>query len=301
MSNSEAAPAVPGDNAPPPGSSGRVQADIGGVSHRGCVRAINQDHFLVVRFDRNLWTLLTNLPRGDIPQHHQEVGYGMVVADGMGGAPAGEVASRQGISILVDLVLHTPDWILGGGAPQTDRVLQRMAERYRDIDVALREQVSADPGLAGMGTTMTLAVSLGPDLVLAHIGDSRAYLFRAGQLHQLTHDHTVTQQLLAAGVIRPDEAATHQLRHLLTRVLGGSAGHVKAECQSLTLSDGDQLLLCTDGLTNMVKDDTIGEVLRGAETADKACQSLLGLAIAHGGKDNVTAVVARYRFTQAQS
>jgi protein phosphatase len=294
MSNSEA----DSDSPPPPGSSVRVQADIGGVSHRGCVRANNEDHFLVVRFDRNLWTLLTNLPEGDVPQHHREGGYAMVVADGMGGATGGEVASRRGIGLLIDLVLHTPDWMLGGGAPQIDMVLQRMTERYRNIDAALTEQGSTDPSLAGMGTTMTLAASLGTDLVVAHIGDSRAYLLHAGQLHQLTQDHTVTQQLLSLGLIRPDEAATHRLRHVLTRVLGGSAGLVKAECQSLTLSDGDRLLLCTDGLTNVVNDATIGKVLLEAETADKAGQVLLALAMAHGGPDNVTAVVAHYRITQ---
>jgi protein phosphatase len=295
MSNSEGTPV----NLPAPGSSGRVQADLGGVSHRGCVRSNNEDHFLVMRFERSMRPLLTNLPAEDIPSQHEEIGYGMIVADGLGGAAAGEVASRRAIAILVDLLLHTPDWIMGGGAPRVERVLERMAERYRQIDAALTEQGNTDPSLAGMGTTMTLAFSLGPDLVLAHIGDSRAYLLRGGQLYQLTRDHTFTQQLLAAGILRPEEVATHQFRHVLMRVLGGGAGQVEAECQSLTLEDGDQLLLCTDGLTNMVEDAAIGEVLQGAESADKACQTLLGLALAHGGLDNVTVVVARYRFAPA--
>ena len=295
MSNSEADRSNP---PAPPGSSARVQADIGGVSHRGCVRANNEDHFLVVRFDRHLQPLLTNLPEGAIPAQHEEVGYGMVVADGLGGMAAGEVASRRAISILVDLVLHTPDWVLGGGGPQIERVLQRMAVRYRTIDAALTEQASNDPSLAGMGTTLTLAASLGADLVLTHIGDSRAYLLRSGGLYQLTRDHTLTQQLVSAGVIRPEEVATHHLRHVLTKVLGGSAGRVEAECQSLTLCDGDQLLLCTDGLTTMVEDATIAETLRGAESADKACQTLLDRALARGGKDNVTVVVARYRIPE---
>ena len=280
----------------PPGSSVRVRADLAGVSHCGRVRPNNEDHFLVVNFDRSLRTVATNLPEGYVPRHHQEAGYGMVVADGLGGAAAGEVASREAIARLVDLVVQTPDWIMRGGTVQIDQVLQRMSERFRQVDAALTEQGSNDPSLAGMGTTMTLACSLGATLVLAHVGDSRAYLLREGQLYQLTRDHTLTQQLLDSGVIRPEEAATHQLRHVLTRVLGGNDGRIATECHGLSLEDWDQLLVCTDGLTNMVADAIIEETLRKSETADKACQALLDLALANGGKDNVTVVVARYRF-----
>ena len=279
-----------------PGSSARVHADLAGVSHRGCVRPNNEDHFLAVRFDRSLWTVATNLPAGDVPPHHEEVGYGMVVADGLGGAAAGEVASRQAIARLVDLVLHTPDWIMRGGAAQIDQVLHRMAERYRQVDATLTEQGNRDPSLAGMGTTMTLAASLGSALVITHVGDSRAYLLRAGQLHQLTRDHTLTQQLLDTGMLRPEEAVRHQFRHVLTRVVGGNDGRLAAECHGLALADGDQLLLCTDGLTNMVGDAAIAETLRKAESAERACQALLDRALANGGKDNVTVVVARYHF-----
>src|SRR5262245_66632325 len=106
------------------------------------------------------------------------------------------------------------------GNREAERVMERAAERYRVVDATVREKAQADPALAGMGTTMTLACSLGPILVLAHIGDSRAYLFRAGQCYQLTRDHTIAQDLLDLGIIRPADAVWNYFKHSLTRVLG---------------------------------------------------------------------------------
>jgi protein phosphatase len=179
--------------------------------------------------------------------------------------------------------------------PEIERVMQRMTERYRRVDAALREEARADPGLAGMGTTMTLACSLGADLILAHVGDSRAYLLRGGALHSLTRDHTLVQELVDRGVVRPEQAAQHPFRHVLTRALGGSGGEIEAEVQHLLLADADQLLLCTDGLTDMVDATTIGAILQSAASSDDACQALVELALQNGGKDNVTVVLARYR------
>jgi protein phosphatase len=278
------------------GASPAAQVDLAALSHPGKVRPNNEDHFLVVRFHRALQTLLTNLPEGLVPPRAEEAGYGLVVADGLGGMAAGEVASRSAIGTLINLALATPDWVLTGGGPEVERVMRRMAERYRRVDAALREQASADPSLAGMGTTMTLACSLGADLVLAHVGDSRAYLLRGGALHPLTRDHTLVQELVDRGVVRPEQAARHPFRHVLTRALGGAGGEIDAEVQRVALADGDQLLLCTDGLTDMVDPAAIGAVLRGAASSGGACQALVELALQEGGKDNVTVVLARYRF-----
>ena len=131
-------------------------------------------------------TMLTNLPPGASPER-AETAYGLLVADGMGGAAAGEVASRTAITILVDLVLRTPDWIMRPDEGLIREVLGRMDRRFRQVNQALAEQARSEPDLAGMGTTMTLACSHGADLVVAHVGDSRAYLFRQGRLAQLTH------------------------------------------------------------------------------------------------------------------
>jgi protein phosphatase len=216
---------------------------------------------LVVRFHCALQTVLTNLPDDLIPVRAEEVGYGMVVADGMGGMAAGEVASQEAIRSLINLALATPDWVMKKGKPEIERVMQRMAERYRRVNEALREEARADARLSGMGTTMTLACNIGSDLVLAHVGDSRAYLVHNGELHRLTYDHTLVQELVDRGVVRPEHAATRPFRHVLTRYLGGDRGEMEAEIQRVSLADADQLLLCTDGLTDMVDDTTIGAIL----------------------------------------
>ena len=271
-----------------------VQVDLAGLSHPGKVRPNNEDHFLIARFDRSLRTLLTNLPPGHVPDQSGETAYGMLVVDGMGGEAAGEVASRTAVSILIDLVLRTPDWILRLDQHWLQRVHQRMEQRFQQVQDALTGQAREDPALAGMGTTMTLACSLGADLLLAHAGDSRAYLFRQDRLHRLTCDHTVAQSLADVGAIRPEEVATHPLRHVLTNVLAAREGPVRVESRDLPLEDGDQILLCTDGLTDLVPDETIRDVLRRAGTAQDDCAALLDLALESGGKDNVTVVLGRY-------
>jgi protein phosphatase len=283
---------------PPPPLSSQVKVDLGAVSHPGRVRPNNEDCYLVATFDRSLQMLLTNLPAGSIPGRVQEVGYGMLVADGIGGMAAGEVASRLAASTLIDIALATSDWIMRLDGDGLERVMRRFAEYYRAVDAALRAKARTDPRLYGMGTTMTLMSSLGADLVLAHVGDSRAYLFRAGRLRQITRDHTVAQAMADAGEIRPEEVRTHRQRHVLTRALGETAEPVDADIDHLRLLDGDQILLCTDGLTEMVEDTAIAAVLGAAATAQKACEALLEAALRGGGKDNVTLTLARYRFAR---
>lgn len=276
-----------------------VRVDVGALSDAGKVRPNNEDHFLVARLDRNLRTLLTNLPPGQIPEQCGETGYSMLVADGMGGEAAGEVASRNAIGILVDLVLQTPDWILRFDDGWLQAVRRRMEQRFQQVQETLTGQAREDPALSGMGTTMTLACSVGADLLLVHAGDSRAYLFRNDRLHRLTCDHTIAQSLADVGAIRPQDVATHPLRNVLTNVLGDRAKPVRVECRELHLVDGDQILLCTDGLTDLVPDDAIRETLRSAGTAANACRALVDQALDAGGRDNVTVVLGRYHVPEA--
>jgi protein phosphatase len=278
--------------------SSRVEVDLGGLSDRGKVRPNNEDHFLVARFDRGMRVLLTNLPPDNLPQHTGETAYGMLVADGMGGAVAGEVASSTAIRVLLDLILATPDWIMLLDEQRLQQVQDRMAQRLEQVNEALAEQARAEPELAGMGTTMTLTGSLGSDLIVCHVGDSRAYLYRQGKLHRLTRDHTLAQALADAGEIRPSQAATHRLRHVLTNALGPRMGEISVEARRLHLQDGDQVLLCTDGLTEMVSDRVLADVLGRPGPAGDACRALVELALQAGGKDNVTVVLGRYRFLE---
>jgi protein phosphatase len=147
-----------------------------------------------------------------------------------------------------------------------------------------------------MGTTLTVACSLGPELYLGHVGDSRAYLLRAGVLTRLTRDHTYAQALADCGHISQDEVAAHRLRHVLTRVIGRHGGRVEADVSRVRLADGDRLLLCTDGLHDLVSGETIRDLLAYVGTAAAACDALIDAALRSGGRDNVTVVVAGYRF-----
>jgi protein phosphatase len=292
-------PLLPQQDGGPASISSLVEVDLGALSHPGKVRTNNEDHYFVARFDRSMRPLLTNLSLVDLPDSTTEAAYGLLVADGMGGHAAGEVASRTAISVLVDLVLRSPDWIMRLDEQGIQMVLRRMEQRLRQVQLALAERARADARLSGMGTTLTLACSFGADLLLAHVGDSRAYLHRRGQLRQLTRDQTVAQELLDSGAIRPEEAATSPLRHVLTGALAATGSKVRVELNPWRLADGDQLLLCTDGLTDMVPNAAVAEALRQPGSAADACRTLVDLALEAGGKDNVTAVLCRYHIPAA--
>ena len=213
----------------------------------------------------------------------------MVVADGMGGHAAGEVASRLAISALVGLALRdTRLDLLGrrGNAPEMER---RARQAVQQVGSMLVERGRQDAALRGMGSTLTAARSCGRDLLIVHVGDSRAYLFRAGRLERLTKDHTYAQMLVDAGQLSASDATLSRFRHILVNALGGSAEHVEVDVDLLRLEDGDRLLLCSDGLTDCVDDDTIAATLAGALPSSDVCQRLLQLALDGGGRDNITA------------
>ena len=274
--------------------SSRIHVDVSGYSHRGKVRPQNEDHFLISRFGRFLESVSTNLPGDQVPQRAAEVGYAMIVADGMGGHAAGEVASQMAISGLLRLILARPDWILRFDETQSKEVQRRAIQRLQDVHVELVAHAKTNPALDGMGTTVTVAVSLADDLQITHVGDSRAYLLRGTSLSRLTRDHTYVQQLVERGQLSTDDAAKHQLRHILTGVVGGTSTEVDVDVDLVKLNDGDKLLLCSDGLTDLVTDADLARVMIEMTTSDEACHRLVDLALDRGGRDNITVIVARY-------
>jgi serine/threonine protein phosphatase PrpC len=277
--------------------SSSVQVDVSGLSHAGKVRARNEDHFIVMRIGRYLETAHTSLPPGEVPQRAEEAGYAMIVADGMGGHAAGELASRMAISGLVKLALAMPDWIFRIDETVEAEATQRSRRRFRDLNALLIEHARQDPEVRGMGTTLTAARTMGRHLQVVHVGDSRAYLLRGTRLHRLTRDHTYVQLLIDSGQLSPAEAANFSGRHVLVNALGGSDTDVEVDVNHLKLASGDRLLLCSDGLTDMVDEETIGQVLIESGESAEACRRLIDLALAGGGKDNVTAIVATYVFS----
>jgi protein phosphatase len=276
--------------------SSLVQVDIAALSHPGRVRKENEDHFIAGRFDRTMRTLATNLPEGQIPPEVTETCFAYMVADGVGGAVAGELASRTAVQTLVDLVLDSPAWIMRFDGDCADLVLKRTAERFQKAREQLVAKAAEDPRLKGMATTVTFVCTAGHDLLTAHVGDSRAYVLRkGGSLERLTRDQTMAQSLADAGAIEQKDVEHHPSRHILTSALASRGVFAQVELKHFRIEDGDRLLVCSDGLTEMVPEETVAQVLGEDEPAAKTCQRLVDLALEAGGKDNVTAIVAGYR------
>ncbi len=275
-----------------------LSVDLGSATHPGHIREKNEDSYLVMRFGRSLEKLSTNLDENLLESNYSLTGHGMLVADGMGGLPAGEMASRLALAKLIELIVDTSDWTLALKRERDVKtVMDRMTRRFFQIDEILKEEAKMDPALDGMGTTLTVAGILGNDLVIGHVGDSRAYLLRGDHFRQLTTDHTMAQALIDAGVATSGDPAPRSMRHVLTAAIGSLDNRILPQVQRFRLSAGDQLLLCTDGLTEMVDEDIITRMLLEAESAQSACESLIDLALAAGGSDNITLILAR--FTEA--
>ena len=198
----------------------------------------------------------------------------IAVADGMGGHIGGEIASSVAMEAAASAV--------GGGAE----------ERVRIANLAVIDRILEQPRLAGMGTTLTLAV-LGGDgsMDLAHIGDSRAYLLRDGTLQRLTRDHSLVAEMIESGELDPAAASSHPFRSVITRALGMER-NVDVDTSDHRLEPGDRVLLCSDGLTNMVEEDDIAGIAGDAESPGDAVWGLIAAANQAGGIDNISVVAA---------
>jgi serine/threonine protein phosphatase PrpC len=272
-----------------------LEGEVAAATHQGHVRENNEDSYFLMKFGRSLEKLSTNLEDYFLEENYSITGFGILVADGMGGMAAGDVASRMAICKLIELVIDTSDWTLAlKRNKDVKTVFERMTRRFYEIDRTLKEAAKSDHTLYGMGTTLTVAGTLGNDLVLGHVGDSRAYLLRGNIFRQLTRDHTLAQMLIDAGVANSDDPAPRSMRHVLTAAIGSLDERIEPQVQRFRLRSGDQLLLCTDGLTEMVNDELIASVLRESASAQAACENLIDMALGAGGTDNVTVALARF-------
>jgi protein phosphatase len=222
---------------------------------------------------------------GLVRQANQDSGYAgphlLVVADGMGGHAAGDVASSIAIGEMVSL---------DGESYGADDALDVLAEAMRTANIELQQAIQHQPELQGMGTTVTALLRTGNKIAVAHIGDSRAYLLREGVLTQITHDHSFVQSLIDEGRITEDEAESHPQRSLVTRVLTGQQDD-EPDLAMREARVGDRYLLCSDGLSGFVARDTIQEVLEQAMAPGATADRLLELAMRAGAPDNVTCII----------
>ncbi len=203
-----------------------------------------------------------------------------VVADGMGGAQAGEVASGLAVEAFAQ------------GLTESGSAEERLASTAREANRRIFELASSQRERAGMGTTLTAAYLDDSQLAIAHVGDSRAYLFRAGELQRLTQDHSLVDELVRRGKLTEEEAAEHPQRSIITRALGPEPD-VEVDTWTYPVRAGDLLLLCSDGLTSMVSEERVAEILAGADDLETAAQALIDEANRAGGRDNITVVLFR--------
>jgi len=181
---------------------------------------------------------------------------------------------------------------------EQDQLLACFQSAVGQANLRLLGEAQRRPEWRGMGTTLTLGYLLNDYLYVAHVGDSRCYLFRNGILYQLTQDHTLVDEMVRNGALSPEEATRHRLRHVITNAVGADRPEVKVEVHKVHLQADDGMLLCSDGLTNMVSDQEIAAVFQTEPDPEQACQQLVAQANARGGKDNITVVVARFEAAQ---
>ena len=264
-----------------------------GLTDRGLVRESNEDNFLIAELARTLAVHSTSLPQTKA-QNSNHRGHVFVVADGVGGNQAGEKASELSVVTLEAFLLNTLKRFFGLEATDEQNVLKEFRSAIAQADARIFEEAGHHPELFGMGTTLTMAFAVNWKLFVAHVGDSRCYLISDGALQQVTNDHTAGAELVRQGVFTPEEAARSPFRNIVTNALGGSKPGVKVEVHRLDLAPGDTVLLCSDGLTGMVSDERIAQVLTEESDPQQACTKLVAEAIACGGQDNVTVLVARF-------
>ncbi len=250
-----------GELRPPTGIIGRPSMmEAIGLSDPGCVRPNNEDYFALVR-ERGLY----------------------VVADGMGGAQAGEHASRLAVETVVETILNTP---------QVDA--EKLAFAFQEANRKVMEAAADDLALEGMGTTLVAALESGSELLIASVGDSRAYVYDGGGLIVVTEDQTWVQEVGRRLGIDEESLRTHPMRHVLTMAIGVSS-QLRMHSYALEPTPGTQVLLCSDGLHGVVPAEAIGEILAGTDGLEDKCRLLITLARDAGGPDNITAVLLQAR------
>ena len=265
--------------------------EFGAASDKGLCRAENQDHYVVLRRTRTQELLLTNVPKEQLGILPDEA-YAMAVADGMGATGRGDLASQLAIRTAWELAGRTTSWLMKLADLNTDEIVERIEGFTYMMQQAFEDEYQINPEFAESGTTWTCAYFVGSFAVVAYIGDSPCFLSRDGVMGRVSKDHTVEQQFIAAGV--PPEIAG-KYGHMLTRCFGAHSHDARPDVHHLRLQAGDQLLLCTDGLTGMVEATRIAQCLDESPDAQSACDGLVKLALTAGGRDNVTAVLARAR------
>jgi len=263
-----------------------VKVEVFGRTDVGRTRDHNEDSFLVADLTRRIASLQPEVREHEVGAR----GSLFVVADGMGGAAAGEIASDMAVdSIYAHMV---GEW--GNDQEVTEqRFAFRLKEAVEFANTRIHEYAKQHPEHRGMGTTTTASGVFDGALYLTQIGDSRAYLIRAGRIAQITKDQSLMQRLVDAGELTEEEAAVSERRNIILQALGPDP-HVKVDLTRQEICKGDMLVMCSDGLSGLVPKDDILQIVGGNPDLVAVCKELIDLANERGGPDNITCIVARF-------
>lgn len=267
------------------------EIDAFGLTHQGLVRDINQDNFLIAGMRKQMQVVLTSLPNPDRLTGNERLALFAMVADGVGGGPKGEVASRFAAEAITEYVAQSVQCYYAADLSDELAFLRALEEGALHCHVDLTRRALDDPDLDGMATTLTLWIGVWPRAYLLQVGDSRCYVLRDGELTQISRDQTLAQDLIDQGVFTRADAQHSKLANILASAIGGP--QAAPIVTRLDQRWGDIGLLCSDGLTKHVPDERIRERLLAMTSARQACEALLADALDAGGTDNITIVVGR--------
>ncbi len=267
------------------------EIDAFGLTHPGHVRPVNQDNFLIAQVKRQMQVYLTSLPQPDLLVGDERLAFFAMVADGVGGGPSGEEASRFASEAITRYVAHSMECYYASDPTDEQAFLRALEDAALHCHMEMTRRAQGDPELDGMATTLTLWIGLWPRAYLLQVGDSRCYILRQGELTQISRDQTLAQDLIDQGVFTRADAEHSKLANVLASAIGGP--QAAPIVTRLDQHWGDVGLLCSDGLTKHVPDDLIRERLTTMTSARQACEALLADALEAGGSDNVTILVGR--------
>lgn len=265
--------------------------EIAATTHRGLFRDNNEDHYAIMRRHRSSQVMSTSLA-GTEESDYEDSAWIIVVADGLGGQAAGEKASESAIRTIIRLSNEMSTWIMRPSNRPGEDLAERAKIYANEIQKELQLQAAFSPELSGMGTTLTCMYVMGREAVAINVGDSRTYLARGKDFLQVTRDHTVAQELQDLG--NPPESV-RSFEHVLTRSFSTDGEPVNLDLCHITLREGDYILLCSDGLSDMVDDRTMHSIIEASPSAESGCEALLRAALQAGGRDNVTILLGQIR------
>jgi len=286
MTNSSEVP-IAADAGPRPRDS---ELDIYGMTHPGKVRPNNEDHFFVGALQKRMEVYCTSLP-GVAQFNSERLAMLAMVADGVGGAAAGEEASRLALEGVTKYLAQTLQCYYSSDVPHDDEFMHTLEEAALKVHNEMATITHEDRSLRGMATTLTLWLGVWPRAYLLQVGDSRCYVLKDGQLIQISRDQTMAEDLVEQGVFTRTDAARTRWAHVLSSAIGGP--QAAPTVTRMEQGWGIVGLLCSDGLTRHVSDDRIRERLMTMTSAKQACEALVQDALDEGGQDNITVVIGR--------